>query len=114
MAAGGKTADAHPIRGTVQEKKAAFEWLREQALAGNRHAAVALQELVDLNDQLRQADKVCAALQDMGDYWAYGMAKADDAVPTEEDDRALATITSSARSALDAYYVVRPSARCRR
>jgi len=54
-------------------------------------------------DVLKLADEVAAALQDMGDFWAYGMAKSEDAEPAIEDHRTVAELSKRARSALDAY-----------
>lgn len=53
------------------------------------------------------ADAVAEALQNMGDFLAYGLAKADDAAPTDEDHRAVFEISARAREALDAYHKAR-------
>lgn len=54
------------------------------------------------------ADAVAEALQNIADYWAYGMAKAEGAVPTEEDHQAAAQISAAARKALNDYQEKRP------
>ncbi len=41
------------------------------------------------------------ALQNMGDYWAYGMAKTEGAQPTQDDHAAVEFISTAARKAVD-------------
>lgn len=49
---GGEEIAAHPMESpviaTIEEKEAAFEWLRAVALSGNRHALIMLDEIAKL------------------------------------------------------------------
>lgn len=73
-------------------------------LLGERTLSAQLGERIDgMRETLKLADNVAAALQDMGDFWAYGMAKTEGADPTYEDHKAVENLSRRAREALDAY-----------
>lgn len=46
-------------------------------------------------------DLLVAALQELGDWLAYGLEKPDGAMPTEDDNRRCAKVAAKARFALD-------------
>lgn len=74
------------------------------AVQANLAAVVALREQVTRQERILQAAvRVANALQNMGDFWAYGMAKAEDAAETVEDANAVTSISAEAAASLVAY-----------
>ena len=49
------------------------------------------------------SDAVADALQNMGDFWAYGLQKTEGAVPAEEEMRTVTQLATTAKDALAKY-----------